>query len=105
MINNTNQVIKHIFYLLDEDMLFYFYAPAKFAPASGTKRKGSAYIGSFGALATLQPQGTLPLTSPQLTVLNASFASLAFVKYRGAQIALWEGDRQCSLVLKYKRRG
>ena len=71
MINNTNQVIKHIFYLLDEDMLFYFYAPAKFAPASGTKRKGSAYIGSFGALATLQPQGTLPLTSPQLTVLNA----------------------------------
>ena len=34
-------------------MLFYFYAPAKFAPASGTKRKGSAYIGSFGALATL----------------------------------------------------
>ena len=29
------------------------YAPAKFAPASGTKRKGIAYIGSFGALATL----------------------------------------------------
>ena len=64
MINNTNQVIKHIFYLLEGDVLFYFYAPAKFAPASGTKRNGSAYIGSFGALATLQPQGTLPLTSP-----------------------------------------
>ena len=29
------------------------HAPAKFAPASGTKRKGIAYIGSFGALATL----------------------------------------------------
>ena len=84
------------------------------------------------------PQGTLPLSSPRLAVLNArvllilfearstvyplplrhapanfarlavlnaSFASLAFVKYRGAQIALWEGDRQCSLVLEYKRRG
>ena len=45
-------------------MLFYFYVPAKFAPASGTKRNGSAYIGSFGAIATLQPQGTLLLTSP-----------------------------------------
>ena len=53
MINNTNQVIKHIFYLLEGDVLFYFYAPAKFAPASGTKCKVSAYIGSFGALATL----------------------------------------------------
>ena len=119
-------MIKHIFYLLDEDMLFYClfnghclyttfrstayllaprHAPAKFAPTSGTKRKGSAYIGSFGALATLQPQGTLPLSSPRLAVLNASFASLAFVKYRGTQIALWEGDRQCSLILEYKRRG
>ena len=52
-------------------MLFYFYAPAKFAPASGTKRNGSAYIGSFGAIATLQPQGTLLLSSPRLAVLNA----------------------------------
>ena len=74
MINNTNQVIKHIFYLLDEDMLFYFYAPAKFAPASGTKRKGIAYIGSFGALAIPYPQGTLPLSSPRLMILNAGVA-------------------------------
>ena len=85
IISNTNQVIKHIFYLLDEDMLFYClfnghclytmsrstvyplsprHAPANFAPASGTKRKGTAYIGSFGVLAIPYPQGTLPLTSP-----------------------------------------
>jgi len=64
MINNTNQVIKHIFYLLDEDMLFYFYAPAKFAPASGAKRKGSAYMRHLGTLSIPFPQGTLPLTSP-----------------------------------------
>ena len=42
------------------------HAPAKFAPASGTKRK-------------------------------LRFA--AFVKCRGAQIALWLEGRQCSLVL------
>ena len=91
----------------------------------------------LGTLSIPFPQGTLPLSSPRLAVLNAgvvlicgasehclspppwhapanfarlavlnaSFASLAFVKYRGAQIALWEGDRQCSLVLEYKRRG
>ena len=68
------------------------HAPANFAPASGTKRKGTAYIGSFGVLAIPYPQGTLPLTSPRLAVLNASFASLAFVKYRGAQITLRIGD-------------
>lgn len=34
IISNTNQVIKHIFYLLDEDMLFYSYALAKFTPAA-----------------------------------------------------------------------
>ena len=45
----------------------------------------------FGAQAPLSPQGTLPLSSPRLAVLNESFASLAFVKYRGAQIALKEG--------------
>ena len=55
MINNTNQVIKHIFYLLDEDMLFYFYAPAKFAPASGTKRKCSAYMRRLGTLSIPSP--------------------------------------------------
>ena len=70
MINNTNQVIKHIFYLLDEDMLFYSYAPAKFAPASGTKRKGSAYMRHLGTLSIPFPQGTLPLSSPRLVVLN-----------------------------------
>ena len=40
-----------------------------------------------------------PANFPRLAVLNASFASLAFVKYRGAQIALWLEGRQCSLVL------
>ena len=35
----------------------------------------------------------------RLAVLNASFASLAFVKYRGAQIALWLEGSYCSLVL------
>jgi len=121
ILSNANKVIKHIFYLLDEDVLFYFYAPAKFAPASGTKRKGSAYMRHLRTLPIPFPQGTLPLSSPRLavlnagvvlicgasehclspppwhapanfarlTVLNASFASLAFVKYRGAQIALW----------------
>ena len=52
-------------------MLFYFYAPAKFAPANGTKRKGSAYMRRLGTLSIPFPQGTLPLSSPQLTVLNA----------------------------------
>ena len=51
------------------------------------------------------PPRHAPANFAQLAVLNSSFASLAFVKYRGAQIALWERDRQCSLVLKYKRRG
>ena len=64
MINNTNQVIKHIFYLLDEDMLFYFYAPAKFAPASGTKCKSIAFLRYIGTPSIPSPQGTLPLTSP-----------------------------------------
>ena len=40
-----------------------------------------------------------PANFAQLAVLNASFASLAFVKCRGAQIALWLEGRQCSLVL------
>ena len=40
-----------------------------------------------------------PANFARLAVLNASFASLAFVKYRGAQIALWLKGRQCSLVL------
>ena len=40
-----------------------------------------------------------PANFARLAVLNASFASLAFVKYRGAQIALWLEGRQCSLVL------
>ena len=71
MINNTNQVIKHIFYLLEGDVLFYFYAPSKFAPASGTKRNGSAYMRHLGTLSIPFPQGTLPLTSPRLAVLNA----------------------------------
>ena len=64
MINNTNQAIKHIFYLLEGDVLFYFYVPAKFAPACGTKRNGSAHMQRFGALSIPFPQGTLPLTSP-----------------------------------------
>ena len=64
---------------------------------------GTAYIGSFGALAIPYPQGTLPLSSPRLAVLNAIFASLAFVKYRGAQIALGLGDRQCSLAIEYAK--
>jgi len=85
MIINRNQAIKHIFYLLDEDMLFYClfnghclyttfrstayllaprHAPAKFAPNSGTKRKGSAYMRRLGTLSIPFPQGTLPLTSP-----------------------------------------
>ena len=59
----------------------------------------------FGALSVPSPSRHAPANFAQLTVLNASFASLAFVKYRGAQIALWGGDRQCSLVLEYKRRG
>ena len=45
-------------------MLFYFYVPAKFAPANGTKRKGSAYMRRLGTLSIPFPQGTLPLTSP-----------------------------------------
>ena len=32
-------------------MLFYFYAPAKFAPANGTKRRKSAHLRCFGAQA------------------------------------------------------
>ena len=53
----------------------------------------------FGGLPIPFHKGTLLLSSPRLAVLNASFASLAFVKYRGAQIALWLKGRQCSLVL------
>ena len=45
------------------------------------------------------PSRHAPANFARLAVLNASFASLAFVKYRGAQIALWLEGRQCSLVL------
>ena len=51
---------------------------------------------SFGGL---EPPNHAPAKFARLAVLNASFASLAFVKYRGAQIALWLKGRQCSLVL------
>ena len=86
-------MIKHIFYLLDEDMLFYCLFNGH-----------CLYTMSRSTVYPLSPRHA-PANFARLAVLNASFASLAFVKYRGAQIALWEGDRQCSLVLEYKRRG
>ena len=51
---------------------------------------------SFGGLG---PFNYAPAKLGWLAVLNASFASLAFVKYRGAQIALWLEGSYCSLVL------
>ena len=51
---------------------------------------------SFGGL---EPFNYAPAKLGWLAVLNASFASLAFVKYRGAQIALWLEGSYCSLVL------
>ena len=91
MINNTNQVIKHIFYLWDEDMLFYclFNGHCLYRELRST----SYPLSSRHALANLA----------QLAVLNAIFASLAFVKYRGAQITLGLGDRQCSLAIEYAK--
>jgi len=45
-------------------MLFYSYAPANFAPASGTKCKSIAFLRYIGTPSIPSPQGTLPLTSP-----------------------------------------
>ena len=47
----------------------------------------------------LEPFNYAPAKLGWLAVLNSIFASLAFVKYLGAQITLWLKGRQCSLVL------
>ena len=106
-------MIKHIFYLLDEDMLFYClfnghclyttfrstayllaprHAPANFAQLAVLNARVLLIL--FEARSTVYPLPPrhAPANFARLAVLNASFASLAFVKYRGAQITLRIGD-------------